>query len=132
MGMSVSTLRLAGEDLAYLARALASLDLWPLEEGLAWLIRQGARAYLRDQRAWEELNRRGVPDRDPDRLELQRRELAAHVFSMRARVLRTELERDALLARVDALGQEYEALRRHLAQLRWELERLKVALGDAR
>lgn len=88
--------KLAGQDLAQLAEALASLGFWPVEEGLPWLIPEGARSYLADQRAWEELDRRGVPDQDPVRLELQRREALAHVLSMRARTLAREQERETL------------------------------------
>jgi hypothetical protein len=112
--MPVVSLKLAGEDLAQLAEALASLGFWPVEEGLAWLIREGARSYLADQRAWEELDRWGVPDQDPVRLELQRREALAHVLSMRARTLAREQERESLRQEVAALSQEYARLRQTL------------------
>ncbi|MDR5684076.1 MAG: hypothetical protein QN163_08635 [Armatimonadota bacterium] len=112
------TVTLTGEDLAQLAEALTTLGFWPVESGLAWLIREGARYYAADQGAWRELVAREVPDQDPLRLELQRREVLAHLLSMRARTLGREQERDALADRVDALGAEYRRLRQALFALR--------------
>jgi len=125
----VVNLEIAGEDLVKLAAGLSAWGDDALEPALVWLLREGANHFALDQRRWEQL-RTNSDTLQPALLELQRREVAAHVFSMRARTLRTELERDALQAEVDALGQEYEVLRRRLAQLQWECRRLRMAVGD--
>lgn len=122
----VVTLEIAGEDLVRLAEALAERGWELLEPGLIWLLREGASHFAQDQRTWELLS----PRTGPVALELQRREAAAHAFSMRARTLRAEAERDALQAQVHALSQEYERLRRRLAELQRERHALRVALGD--
>jgi hypothetical protein len=126
------TIEIAGEDLVRLAEALGDLGHELLEPGLAWLLREGATHFARDQRTWELLEPGTDPASESVRLELQRREAAAHVFSMRARTLRTEAERDALQAQVDALGQEYEQLRGRLAQLQWQRRHLRAVMGDGR
>jgi hypothetical protein len=128
MGRMVNV-EIAGEDLVRLAAGLSAWGDDALEPALVWLLREGANHFALDQRRWEQL-RTNSDTVQPALLELQRREVAAHVFSMRARTLRTELERDALQAEVDALGQEYEALRRRLVQLQWECRRLRMAVGD--
>lgn len=118
------TIEIAGEDLVRLAEALGDLGHELLEPGLVWLLWEGATHFAQDQRTWDLLG----PSTESVPLELQRREAAAHAFSMRARTLRTEAERDALLARVEALGEEYEQLRRRLAHLQGERRSLLEAL----
>lgn len=126
------TVEMAGEDLARLAAGLAGWSDVALGPALVWLLREGARHFTKDQRRWEQLSLMGEDSQRAslELLELRRREAAAHVFSMRARTLRTELERDALQAQVDVLRHEYEALRRRLSELRWEHQRLRAAVGD--
>jgi len=131
MGRMV-TIKIAGEDLVRLAESLGDLGHELLEPGLAWLLREGATHFVRDQRTWDLLEAGTDPVSESVRLELQRREVAAHVFSMRARTLRTEVERDALEVRVEALRQEYEQLRSRLARLQWERRHLKAVLEDER
>ncbi len=115
-GVTVRTLTLAGEDLVRLAEALSALGFWPVEVGLAWLVQEGVRHYVVDQRAWKELA--STREEDPARLELQRREALAHLLSMRARTLAAEVERDALRQQVAELSEEYARLKRSLLAAR--------------
>ncbi|MCS7173654.1 MAG: hypothetical protein N0A24_09845 [Armatimonadetes bacterium] len=125
----ILTLTLAGEDLSRLAEGLTRRGYWPVEAGLAWLLAEGARHYVLDQRRFERMAAPATPHL-PERLELQRREAAAHLLSMRARVLRTELERDTLRAQVAALEEEYRVLRERLLALQRERQVLREALRE--
>ncbi|MDR5710097.1 MAG: hypothetical protein QN172_03995 [Armatimonadota bacterium] len=127
----ILTLTLAGEDLARLAEGLVRRGYWSLEAGLAWLLAEGTRHHIRDQQRWDRVADPAA-SHHPERLELQRREAAAHLLSMRARVLRTELERDALRAQVAALEEEYRALRDRLFALQRERRALLEALRERR
>ncbi|MDR7416338.1 MAG: hypothetical protein QN193_01960 [Armatimonadota bacterium] len=124
------TLLLAGEDLTRLAADLARRGDGPLEAGLVWLLAEGARHYARDQHRWHRMEAEPATADEAERLELQRREAAAHLLSMRARVLQTELERDTLRSQVAALEEEYRALRDRLFALQQERRVLVEALRE--
>jgi hypothetical protein len=121
---------LSSEDVSRLAVFFAERGQ-SLDNGTAWLIEEGARHFCNDQSAWEQLNAAGVPDGDPRKLELQRREAVAHLISMRARTVSTETEMEMLRAQVSALGAEYKELRASLMRLQDEQRSLKAALDTS-
>lgn len=125
--MRIVNLTLAQEDYERLASMLADRGK-SLEEGLAWLISEGAHHYRSDQKAWEAFSAPGVPDGDPGKLELQWREAFAHLLSMRARTLATEGRMQALAERVTALSAEYKGIRSRLFALQEERRRLQALL----
>lgn len=98
--MRTVTLTLAGRDLVELAEALSALGFWPVEQGLAWLLAEGARHYLNDRRVREGLEHSAGSDPDPTRAELLRREAASRLFSIRARALVREIQREPPTRRV--------------------------------
>jgi gamma-glutamyl:cysteine ligase YbdK (ATP-grasp superfamily) len=128
--MRIVDLTLAQDDLERIAALLARHGK-SLEEGLAWLISEGARHYTNDQKAWEALSAAGTPEGDPRKLELQWREAAAHLLSMRARTLETEARMQALAEQVSAMTAEYKEIRSRLFAMQEERRQLQMLLGGS-
>ena|GEM_PF-2496800 len=128
--MRIVELTLAQDDLERIAALLANHGK-SLEEGLAWLISEGARLYTDDQKAWEALSAAGAPEGDPRKLELQWREAAAHLLSMRARTLETEARMQALAERVNAMTTEYQEIRSRLFAMQEERRKLQMLLANS-
>lgn len=117
-------LTLAEQDAAELSRFFAASGR-TMATGLAGLLFDGVTAYETDQRTWEELSAACVPDDDPARQELQRREAHAHLFSMRPRTFATEAEMNRLRVQVLETSAAYKEFRNRLRVLQRRQEHLR-------
>jgi hypothetical protein len=121
---------LLGEDWATIGQALTSAGRRAYED-VSWLLALGLDRFAADEAEWNRLEAESVPEADPRRQELKRREIEALATSMRARTIAAEMQMHELADRVDALGDELEAHRRTMRALRDENAALEERLRRA-
>jgi len=110
---------LLAEDWAAIGRALASAGRHAYDD-VPWLLEVGLDRFAGDEAEWDRLVAEHVPDTDPRRQELKRRETEALAVSMRPRTISAEMQVHALSQRVNTLADELEAHKRAMRALREE------------
>lgn len=121
---------LLAEDWAAIGRALTSAGRRAYDD-VSWLLELGLDRFAADEAEWNRLEAQSVPETDPRRQELKRRETEALATSMRARTITAEMQMRELADRVNALGDELEAYRRTMRALRDENAALEARLRRA-